>query len=284
MSTIFQNFLLQFGYSIGLLTLLGFVIWGLNRLLLRLLGLKAARRLIMATGIVGVPIHEIGHIVFCLVFFHRINKVSLFSFNTRDGTLGYVRHSFNRRNVWQQIGNFFIGVGPLLFGSAVIILLLMLLMPSVVSNVIGTNIWQTIAAIFAPANFINFWWWVFIVIATSVALHMSMSWADIKGSLRGLLFIIPILFVANCILYLFSAGWVAWFTQLMVSVSTLVASFLGIAILLLTVFVLLSGLVRLIFRKRRLSTLAFNANGARKTKKAAVWTKNKNISNSKVDG
>ena len=41
----------------------------------------------------------------------------------RDGTLGYVEHAYNRRSLYQSVGNFFIGTGPIWFGSALVYLL-----------------------------------------------------------------------------------------------------------------------------------------------------------------
>lgn len=264
MSKILENFILQLGFAFGLLALMGFLIWFLNRLLLQLLGYKVGRRTLLVTGAIGVPIHELGHLFFCLLFFHRIKAVRLFHLNPQDGTLGYVRHSYNKKNIFQQIGNFFIGVGPLLFGGAVIILLMFLWTPDI-SVVFNAGILQTIKSIFAPENLINLGWWVFIVFAMSIAFHMSLSWADVKGCLRGLIFIAPILFIVNVLLYIFSADWAAWFTNGLTSLSVLLVSFLAIAVLLLLVVVFVTALICII--KRRVTKRAANALAAHKAKK-----------------
>ncbi|MFZ4582355.1 MAG: hypothetical protein ACOYM7_06855, partial [Paludibacter sp.] len=84
---------------------------------------------IFITAWIGTPIHELGHAFFCLVFRHKITKMSLFSPNSKDGTLGYVEHGYDRTNIYHLVGHFFIGAGPIFFGSAVILGLLYFLLP-----------------------------------------------------------------------------------------------------------------------------------------------------------
>jgi hypothetical protein len=74
-------------------------------------------------GWLGTSVHELSHAIFCFIFGHKIVDIKLFSPDPETGTLGYVEHSYNRRNIYQMIGNFFIGVGPVILGSAVIYLL-----------------------------------------------------------------------------------------------------------------------------------------------------------------
>jgi len=70
-------------------------------------------------GIVGTPIHEIGHMIFGLIFFHRIHKVVLFTTKS-DEYRGVVYSSHNHQSIYQSVGLFFVGIGPVLFGTAVI--------------------------------------------------------------------------------------------------------------------------------------------------------------------
>jgi len=264
---LFENFALQLVFFVGIISVLGLIIWRLNKTFFKLLGFKKGRRVFLATGIIGVPIHEFGHVFFCILFFHKIKEVKWFTPNSADGTLGYVRHTFKKRNVYQQIGNFFIGIGPLLFGSGAIVLLMFLfflLIPGASMNNLGGStslaqywhsVWNVVETVFRPANLVNGWWWIFIVLASSIAMHMDLSWADIKGGLRGLLFISIILFIMNVILVLIKKSWARAVTNAFLWLSVSVVSFMAIAILILVFLVLVSLLVTLIKRgiKRRLS-------------------------------
>jgi len=62
----------------------------------------------------GTTIHEAGHALFAVIFRHKINKIKFFSPDPSTGTLGYVDHSYNKKSLYQQIGNFFIGIGPII--------------------------------------------------------------------------------------------------------------------------------------------------------------------------
>ena len=76
----------------------------------------------------GVVIHELSHLFFCLIFQHKIVKVNLFS-PQEDGTLGMVQHSYDSRNIFQRIGNFFIGSAPVWGGILAMCLASRLLLP-----------------------------------------------------------------------------------------------------------------------------------------------------------
>lgn len=77
----------------------------------------------------GVMLHEFSHALFCIVFRHRIMDFVLFS-PQKNGTLGWVTHKWDPRNPWQNIGCFFIGVAPILFGISAIVFLTLLLLPN----------------------------------------------------------------------------------------------------------------------------------------------------------
>lgn len=78
-------------------------------------------------GWLGISVHELGHALFALIFGHRINKINFISPHPEEGSMGYVDHSYNPGNIYHQIGNFFIGIGPILLGTFLLYLLSMLL-------------------------------------------------------------------------------------------------------------------------------------------------------------
>lgn len=216
-----SNFLLQFLPTVGLTIVFGLVVWALKRMIFHLAGAHA-RTVCMVTGFIGTPVHELGHAFFCVIFGHKITEIKLFQPNNTDGVLGYVNHSFHKKNIYHQIGNFFIGFGPILFGSGVLALLMFLSVPdlfyglgdvsqtverlkfdfslSETRKIVGV-LWGTVQDFFHPSSFVNPLWWVFVVPACSIALHMSLSIADVKGSLVGFGVVTAVWFIIDIILY-----------------------------------------------------------------------------------
>jgi len=255
---ILENFGLQVVFFIGIISALGLLIWRLNKTFFKLLGPKAGRRVFLTTGVVGTPIHEFGHVFFCVIFRHRIKEVKWFTPNSADGTLGYVLHTYNKKNVYHQVGNFFIGLGPLLFGAAAIVGLMYIFMPnaSEVSFMGGTSaeayldtLWSVFSAIFSPSNFASILWWIFIILACSIAMHMDLSVADIKGSARGLVWILVIMLVLNTFLCVSDITWAQGLTGGCLWLSVSVVSFMATAVLLLSAVVAICAFVRWIRHK-----------------------------------
>lgn len=176
----------------------------------------------------GTPIHELGHVVFCLIFFHRITEVKFFEPDPVTGTLGYVNHTWNKYNPWQVIGNFFIGIGPIILGCLVLFALFYFLIPDssrawegIVSGakaidregtsgsyltVMQNSAFTLVKLIFAPPNPATWQFWVFLYLAICVASNIRLSWSDLKLSLTGLGCIILPFLILNLILLLTRSG------------------------------------------------------------------------------
>jgi len=154
----------------------------------------------------GVAIHELSHSSMCLIFGHKINKIVLFRANSSGG-LGYVDHSYNPKNIYHQIGNFFIGFAPLLGGPIAITLITIVFLHngddivkflfSIESDLravtsssslfllIGYKMEGLVKLLFSAYknNVPVFFIWLYL--SSSVALHLSPSPTDLKGSLLG---------------------------------------------------------------------------------------------------
>ena len=91
---ILLGFLLQILFTIGLIVLVGFLIALCNKKFYSNLG-GLGMTACYVTGCIGTPIHELSHALFCLIFGHKITEIKLFQINSDDGTLGYVKHSYN---------------------------------------------------------------------------------------------------------------------------------------------------------------------------------------------
>lgn len=179
---------------------------------------------LVITGLIGTVVHEFSHMLFCLIFRHEIVEFSLFRpYKSRfDGVMGYVNHSCDRSSPYQMVGNFFIGIAPIIVGTGCMILFMHILLPeefkatyqtfnqnmAYMSNInsIGDslNIYINIViAIIHNLNpFIGHSWpryIVFIYIMYSITSHMDLSKEDIINSRAGLLVFIILTYLINLI-------------------------------------------------------------------------------------
>lgn len=164
---------------------------------------------ILITGVIGTTIHELSHYLMALIFGHKIVEVKLFRPRAAkiDGVLGFVEHRYNKRSLYQRIGNFFIGIAPMIFGTIAISISFRLLLPemflklniSEYIDLINTNNLQDIYLllqqnckllfnmVFSISNLTSFRFWIFVFIMYSISTHMSLSKADLKNSSSGLI-------------------------------------------------------------------------------------------------
>jgi hypothetical protein len=214
-STLFQLFVLL-GPLLILAFVMNFVARQSENLSYRLLGTRAY---LYGFGWLGTSVHEIGHAIFAIIFGHKITEFKLFTPNAKEGSLGHVNHSYNRGSIYQNIGNFFIGIGPILFGSIILYLITYILFRFNVSNINSAeftsdslmnfstfkvttiNIWNSTITyfdlIFTSTN--SSWWKivVLIYILFSVGSSITLSSADIEGSFSGFIYFIVILLSFN---------------------------------------------------------------------------------------
>lgn len=222
------DFLIQLGINtltqlvslFGVFFLFGFVLYFLARFTrktyVKTVGYKFD---VFFTGWLGTPVHELGHAIFCLIFFHSISEIKLYAPNAKDGMLGYVNHVYNKKNIYQKIGNFFIGIGPILFGSFVLFLLLYFLLSDqkVLSAVykgecFSITSWQDakdqllsigkmgvdmIKLLFTGVNFHSGVFLIFLYLSICIASHMELSPSDLKGAWFGLLSIVIVILAIN---------------------------------------------------------------------------------------
>lgn len=215
----------QLTWLLGLLFIFGLILYIFARFT-RITYVKTAGTTldIIITGWIGTPIHELGHAFFCLLFRHRIVEMKLYSPNSDDGTLGYVNHAYNPSSTYQKIGNFFIGIGPIIFGAMVLYALLYYLVPNntdvfssieqqsktLVQGVHGewtgvlSSLWDsttsTLSALFRKGNFADYKFWIFLYLSMCISSHMELSPPDIKGAWRGLLSLVIFFLVFNLII------------------------------------------------------------------------------------
>lgn len=187
---------------------------------------------IVITGLVGTPVHELGHYLMCKLFGFQVFEVALFRpiAGRADGVLGYVRYSYDPTSLWQRLGCFFVGIAPMVLGVVVILLVLRLLTPEVFrkERLRGWGILRGVLCLY---------------LVFSVSTHMTLSTADLQGALPGLL-VVALL----CLLF----GVVSTLLKVEVEgalkqTAKTVAAFFGVGIAFAGAGMLLFGLLSLIF-------------------------------------
>lgn len=170
---------------------------------------------ILWTAWLGTPFHEFGHYFFAKIFRHKIHSFHIFQPNQKTGELGHINHSCNRYSLYQNIGNFFIGAAPMIFGSLMLALLLYLFVPNgqdIFSPLIGLNnlpdyiligFKNTFIQLFNLANLKSWNFWLFLYLSFCIASHLAPSKADRKNMWSGFLYIIVMLLLINAFSLLF---------------------------------------------------------------------------------
>ena len=272
--TILLNIVFQLFCFIAAIYLGGYIIAQINRTFYGFFGFN--RTVVYATGFIGTPIHESSHALMCLLFGHKIIKIKFFQMDDASGVLGYVQHSYNPKNIYARIGNYFIGVAPILMGCGLLCLLMYALIPNafwtmsaVGVTMSGPNasllyVWSGVIAFFEAffSAVISWRFWVFLLLNGCIALHMNMSGADIKGTLTALPFLIGIIIALNLILgFAWGKGYAAY-AGFMASAGVWIITILMIAIIF-ALFYLVVGWILHFFTGKSTRRSA----NAKKTKK-----------------
>lgn len=252
--------MLQIAFTVGLIVLFGFVIGACNKQFYANFG-RYGRTVCYVTGAIGTPIHELGHALFCLLFGHKINEIKLYQINAADGTLGYVNHSYNKRNLYQRIGNFFIGVGPILLISAVLFLLAYLLLPDFVAEIsqsiqitditsgagdVVLGVLGALETFFLSA--LSWQFWVFLAVGMFLSLHMTLSKPDIQGAIGGLVFLLVTVLVVDVILAVVNIDALNGFTDVVLHIGSYLLCFLTLSLIISLLALFVSFIFRAVKR------------------------------------
>ncbi len=175
-------------------------------------------------GLISVPIHELSHVVACLIFRHRIDRVVLFDFYAKNGALGCVQHSYSSRSLWQVVGNFFIGIAPIFGGILATVLCTSLLVsngdhwitdlinlealsPSEGSQLIMYSQFfmkctvlnfEHLTARFSDNMIMTLVWGGLVA---TIGLYLTPSVEDLKGSFKGFIVLTLVLFLLQLVIH-----------------------------------------------------------------------------------
>ncbi len=128
-----------------------------------------------------------------------------------------MRHRYNRRSVYQNIGNFFIGIGPLIFGTVIIYYVSYYLLSLDSTNEfnlgagdLGTwtgikevsqNAWESTTGVLeeisAWDNLSSWKFYLFVYLVFCIGSSIKLSPADIKGAYKGFGILVLVLLCFN---------------------------------------------------------------------------------------
>jgi len=189
----------------------------------RTIQLAGANAYIYVLGWLGTPVHELGHALMCVLFRHEIKEIKLFAPDKKTGQLGYVLHGFDPKSIYQQVGNFFIAIGPILLGGGVLFAAARLLVgpgfnsqadatggidsigaiPGALAAWLGETV-STLGRFFSALAFKDYKTWIFLYLTVAVGSHVNLSPADLMSGKHGFFLICLLLFLANIILTVFT--------------------------------------------------------------------------------
>lgn len=213
----------------------------------KLLMLNYGYKSYMFFASIGTPIHEISHAIFCVIFRHKILEMKLFK-PDRDGSLGYVSHIWNFRSAYQSAGSFFIGVAPLILGSALLVIFVHLIGAGQYFDGIAqysltelfTGFVVTFKKVFMDINnYKNLYFYIYLILLVAIGSHLGPSASDLRGATYGSVIIVIYLIAANSIFSV--SNWLISKTVFLIylqnillqalSVNTIIAIFLSIGTL-----------------------------------------------------
>jgi len=212
---------------------------------------------IVYTGIVGTTLHEMSHFIMCVIFRYEVKEVRFFD-PAPDGTLGFVKFSFDPVSLYQRVGLFFVGFAPFfmallyfwLFTNWMLDIDLLKSSTSDVGAVISIlNSLELLYFAVISEGWKGLCW---LLVSLSVLLHMMPSKPDLEGATTGGIVLVILYFmicsieyvidgdVSGISLFIYETGvLITLFLMKLTSISLLVCVFL------LSLYCLKSGIKRL---------------------------------------
>lgn len=196
-------------------------------------------------GFIGIFLHELSHLLMAVLFGHRIDQVRLLKRphpqrigpdGNPDLALGYVNHTWNRRNWYQTTGNLFIGIAPI-FGCALVLLgLTALLIPSLFNGMLTLiadpfNLdWRGFIAALGGDSHPLVRWIIMILLSLNISIGgFDLSAADFANSRIGLIGFVTVVVVITVLLTMGNIA--SGYLRVITAAVILLALILGYALL-----------------------------------------------------
>ena len=151
--------------------LIGGVLYGFKEIIRR----YAPKRFWKLTAVIGIPVHELGHLIPAIFFRFRIVDVKFLDLDAKDGQYGYVKYYY-AKTIPHIIGNIFVNIGPLILATAIT---WGLIYANTGDSFTASSVPATLSAFFSSYDTFSFWLFLFIIIC--VVTHASMSLQDVKN-------------------------------------------------------------------------------------------------------
>ena len=166
----------------------------------------------LATGLVGVPIHELAHAAVAKIFGMRVLEVALYKPDPESNSLGYVQYAYKSGSIIHGIGRFFVGIAPVFAGAAVINLLI---------GVSGLPKLSDLMVAGAPLSFALIQHWLIemagqinepktvliLALCVMIGSHSTPSKADLYGSAAGIVWIVFLYLISRLIQAWLAVNW-----------------------------------------------------------------------------
>lgn len=200
-------------------------------------------------GWVGIIIHEASHLLMALIFGHHITSFRLLrnpnQYDPTDSSLGYVNHTWNQHNFYQQFGNVLIGIAPIIGNTMAIYFITKWLLPTSLSS------WQTLLTnheLTAPMSvtptygFWGFLIWILLVINICLG-GFDLSQADLKNSALGLISLTTFIILVAALFSLIS-----WSAALISTLQAIMVPFITAMLFALLIAIITNLVLRIIGR------------------------------------
>ncbi|MFB6226417.1 MAG: hypothetical protein ABEJ02_03620 [Candidatus Paceibacteria bacterium] len=256
--TAIESTVIQLSGTAGIFFIFGYLFYYLQKGILKQYQKSFGWNSMMITAWIGTPIHEFGHLLFALIFNYRIKKVELFNPNKKTGRMGHVKYGYVKHSILHRFGKFFVGAGPLILGSGIILVLMYFLVPN------GAEIYQTILKnsqasflaqaqnvlvdLFAAENLTSYKFWIFTYLALSLVTHISPSKRDRSQMWSGLIWFGFILLLLNLAALAFFDINLNIYTDQLVSYMSVLTSIFIFSLLLALIHYILATLILSPFR------------------------------------
>jgi hypothetical protein len=208
--TIFKNSGMQFLGLFGLLFVSGVILTFISRWTNNTFRQFVAPKLgLYVFGVIGIPIHEFCHALFAKIFFHKIESIKWFDPKGKGGSYGTVVHQYNNYNLYQRIGMFFIGMGPVLLAPVFLFVIYSFFLPHPVPFSFHLNDPGFLAngfskSLLGASNWSSLGFYAFLYFAVCLTSQMELSPDDFKIARAGVLPIFLVLLLINSVSYVFN--------------------------------------------------------------------------------